>query len=164
MSPEQDNHAFLRLIGECISLWAFLDRGLFDLTKAALGTDDTRTAIVFYSGRTIDNHLSLVDRLVKHGLSKTNFENSWRPLYKRIVRHLETRSIYAHQPKKRAGTTFSIHIEPAERVLGKQYQGLGGKQELSERDLRKHARSLGKLVKEVSDFLGFFTQHAINRP
>jgi hypothetical protein len=164
MNPNGDKDPFLRVVGECVSLWANLDRGLFDLTKAALKTDDLRTAIVFYSWSNISNHLSLVDRLMKNFLSEINLENDWRPLHKKIRLHLDTRSIYAHQPIKRSGTIFSIHIEPAEKILAKKYQGLGDKQELRERDLLKHAKSLVKLVKELSEFHDFFKQKAINRP
>jgi hypothetical protein len=101
-----------------------------------------------------------VDRLMKHSLSKGDFTNKWRPLYKLIRRHLDTRSIYAHQPIRRTGTGrnnraiyyHSIYIDPAEQILEKEHKGLGEKKELVARDLRKHSHSLEKLVKEVSDF------------
>lgn len=161
-----DEEKFLRYLGECVSQWAFLDRALFDLTQTSLGTDDTRTAIVFYHGKTIDNHLALVDRLMKHELPESKFLNSWRPLQKKIIRHLKTRSIYAHHPIKRTGTGkskafyyYSIHIEPAEQLLGKTHAGLGGKDELLAKDLRKHAHSLEKLVKEIWEFHRCFRQN-----
>ncbi len=165
---ERDNETFLRLVGECVSLWAFLDRELFKLTKAALGTDDVRTAIVFYSWTNIANHIQLVDKLMKHGLSETHFASKWKPLHKLIIRHLKTRSIYAHQPLKRTGMGknnrafyyYSIHIEPAELLVRSGHEGLGGKSELVAKDLRKHAYSLEKLVKkELSKFRTFFKQH-----
>lgn len=166
---ERDKEIFLRLLGECVSLWAFLDRELFYLAKTALGTDGVRTAIVFYARQDMTNHLSLVDRLMKHGLFEDHFLHKWRPLQKLITRHLATRSIYAHQPIKRTGVGknnrafyfYSIHVEPAQLQLGGDYkQGLGDKNELLAKDLKKHARSLEKLVKEVSDFHVFFKQHA----
>jgi hypothetical protein len=165
---ERDKEIFLRLLGECVSLWAFLDRELFHLTKTALGTDDKRTAIVFYFRQDLTNHLTLVDRLMKHGVSEDHFLHKWRPLHKVITRHLATRSIYAHQPTRRTGTGknnrafyyYSIHIEPAQQQLGGDFkQGLGDKKELLTKDLKKHAHSLEKLVKEVSDFHAFFKKH-----
>ena len=160
----RDEETFLRLIGECVSQWAFLDRELFKLSQSALGIDELRAAIVFYSWTNIANHLLLVDRLMKHGLSESHFLDKWRPLRKLIGRHLDTRSIYAHQPIKRTGTGkknravyfYSIHIEPAEQLIRTGHQGLGGKNELLAKDLRKHARSLEKLVAEVSRFRNFF--------
>jgi hypothetical protein len=157
---QRDEATFLGLIGECVSLWAFMDRELFNLTRACLGTDDKLTAIVFYSWTNIASHLMLVDRLMKHALSSDHFTKKWRPLQKRIKHHLNTRSIYAHQPIKRTGTGkynrafyfYSIHIEPAEQLLERKYEGLAGKTELLAKDLRKHAMSLEKLVKEVSAF------------
>ena len=157
---ERDRQTFLGLLGECVSLWAFLDRELFNLTQAALGVDHTRAAIVFYSWANIANHLILVDRLMKHRLAAKDFQAEWKPLSKSIRLHLDTRSVYAHQPTKRTGSSennrasyaYSVHIEPAERLLAREYHGLGGKSELSAKDLRKHAYSLEKLVRQVSEF------------
>ncbi len=73
---------------KCVTLWAFLDRGLFYIAQTALGTDDVRTAIVFYARQDITNHLSLIDKLMKHGLSENHFLHKWRPLQKLITRHL----------------------------------------------------------------------------
>jgi hypothetical protein len=161
---KRDRDTFLRVLGECVSLWSFLDRELFNLTQAALGVDHARTAIVFYSWANIANHLTLVDRLMKHSLDKKDFETEWKPLSKSIKRHLDTRSIYAHQPVKRTGTErskrafyfYSIYIEPAEQSLQREYKGLGGKSELLAKDLRKHGRSLENLVKQVSEFYMIF--------
>jgi hypothetical protein len=165
----RDKEIFLRLLGECVSLWAFLDRALFNLAKTALGTDEKRTAIVFYFRQDMTNHLLLLDRLMKHALVEDHFLHKWRPLHKLISRHLATRSIYAHQPIRRTGTGknnrafyyYSIHIEPAQQQLGGDFkQGLGDKTELLAKDLKKHAHSLEKLVNEVSDFHAFFKQRA----
>ena len=147
---QRDAETFLRLLGDCVGQWAFMDRALFGLTKEALGTDRTRAAIVFYSWTNIANHLTLADKLMKHGLSTKHFEAEWKPLSKSVKRHLDTRSIYAHHPIKRTGTSknnrafyyYSVSIEPSEIPLQREYKGLGGKPELLERDLQKHAYSL----------------------
>jgi hypothetical protein len=150
----------------------FSDRELFELTRVALGTDGALAAVVFYSLPSIAGHLSLVDRLLKHRLSATDFEKEWKPLTKSIKHHLDTRSIYAHHPLKRTGTNknerafyfYSIHIEPAELPLGRTYKGLGDKRELVANDLRKHAYSLDTLVKKTSDFRTEFPKLGFSRP
>jgi hypothetical protein len=164
---ERDRQKFFCVLGECVGLWAFLDRELFKVTRTALATDNVRAATVFYGLNSINAHLNLVDRLLRHGLTQFDFLNKWRPLHKKIVRHLETRSVYAHQPVKQTGTGkssrafyyFSIHIEPAERLVRTGHSGLGGKDELVAKDLRKHAHSLQKLVTEISEFHDYFRHH-----
>jgi hypothetical protein len=169
-NAQRDLDTFYSLVGDCISQWAFVDRGLFNLCKTALGTDSTRAAIVFYSSPSVANHLSLVDKLMKYELSGDGFKNKWKPLHKLIERHLNTRSIIAHQPIKPTETSknhhalYSIHIEPAEQILGKKHKGLGDKQELLAKDLRKHARSLRKVANAVSDFHTFLKHDAKRGP
>lgn len=157
---ERDRREFLQLLGGCITLWAHVDRALYYLTHRALGLDHNRTAVVFYNSNTLAGHLANVTRLLRTTLPRARFTADWKPLEKEIDLHLKTRSIYAHHPMKRTGTSrngrqfhfYSIHIEPAERPLNKQYDGLGGKTELLAQDLRKHAHSLEKLVTDISKF------------
>ncbi len=159
---------FYRLVGECINQWSFVDRELFKICELLLGTDSKRTSIVFYSWVNINNHISLVDALLKNALPEDALHERWKPLRKQMYDLLDTRSIVAHQPAKRTGRAdavgrafyeYSLHIEPAERLLGRTYKGLRGKNELHAADLRKHARGIEKLVKRLSKLHGSVERH-----
>jgi len=151
---------FFYTLGTCVNRWAFLDRQLYRLCRFALRSDARQTAFFYYSQRAFNHRLQYVSDALKTVLPLERFENEWRPLHNKIVGLARTRNIFAHHPAKRLGTSdgekavyiYSIHIEPYERVLNRDYQGLRGKKELLLTDLEEHAIAVDNLEGELRAF------------
>jgi hypothetical protein len=82
-----------------------------------------------------------------------------KPLYDEILILSYTRNIFPHHPAKRgtarngqALDVYSIHIEPYERILNKNYPGLRGKLELKIEDLKGHEALVADLESRLHDF------------
>jgi hypothetical protein len=71
-----------------------------------------------------------------------------------------SRNIVVHHPAKRFGMsdgtkpvyTYTIHIEPAERLLNADYNGLRGREELGIEDLWQHTLDVEALEQELRAF------------
>lgn len=152
----EDEREFARLVGECITTWAFVDRQVFGLLNMHLGTNTKRAAVVYYRWPTLAGRADLADALLKSELSKAVFENKWRPIYKDLKNLLAMRAVIAHQPPVRIGTGagtraifhFAIHIELAELEV-KSFEKLRGKLHLGMKDLRDHIGQVQQLVERL---------------
>jgi hypothetical protein len=151
---------FFRWLGICISTWAFVDRRLYQIFHHAMGFDQRKSALVYYSIRQFSGRLRMTDRALKMFLPKEEFEAEWRPLHNEGRDLSNTRNVLAHHPTKRIGTSkngmafdiYSIHIEPYERILNDDYPGLRGKTELLVEDLRQHDSEVGALESRLHNF------------
>jgi hypothetical protein len=150
---------FLQALGLCVSQWAFVDRQLFRLFRFCLQTATHRAAVVYYSQRTLGQHVRAVDQLLKESLTPTHYETDWRPLRGRFEELIAVRNIFAHQPTRRLHTAkngkpvyeYAIHIEPYERLLNRKLRGLKDKDHIDVDDLKKHAEAVHELER---DFIG----------
>jgi hypothetical protein len=155
----QDEREFARLVGECITTWAFVDRQIFRLFALHLETKSKRAAIVYYRLPTLAGRLDLTDALLKNELSKRVFETKWRPICIDTRNLLAVRAVIAHQPPIRTGTgrgqkaiyLFSIHVEPDELEV-KSFEKLRGKKSLGMKDLREHTNQVEKIVERLQTF------------
>lgn len=157
---------FLRAIGLCVNTWSFVDRELyrifrFGLHQFGIAAASKVASILYYKQTTLDRHIQMVDDMIEHVLSTDEYQNEWRPLQKEIRSAALTRNIIVHHPALRTHTSkggkavylYSIHIEPYERLLNKQYPGLKGKLALEITDLKHHAVEVGGLTTELQAFL-----------
>lgn len=85
--------------GRCINGWAFVDQALFDLFRAALGTDLVKASIVYYRSASFSDHLVLTDKIISATLPVgTQERTDWAALKKRIDGLLPFRNKIAHHP------------------------------------------------------------------
>jgi hypothetical protein len=151
---------FFRHLGICITVWAFIDRRLYQIFHHTTGFEQKQSALIFYGDRTFSRRLRLVDRAIKAAWTKERHAQEWRPLHDQIVALSHTRNILAHQPTLRLATAkdgkpfdiYSIHIEPYERILNGDYRGLQGKDQLYIEDLKQHDIEATALESKLCDF------------
>jgi hypothetical protein len=151
---------FYRLLGMCVSSWAFVDRRLYEIFHHAIKLHYKHSAFLYYRNRAFNERLRVVDDALKMALTKEQFENEWRPLRDDIADLSHTRNIFAHHPTLRTGTSkdgkpldiYTIRIEPYERVLNRDYPGLRGKNELGVEDLMQHESEVGQLEMRLYEF------------
>jgi hypothetical protein len=104
------------------------------------------TSLFYYRQRAFNQRLRFVDDALRSVLPKEQYKNDWLPIHTKVDDLSHTRNIIVHHPTKRIGTSdgtkplyiYSIHIEPAERLLNHDYKGLRGKEEIYVEDLRQH--------------------------
>jgi hypothetical protein len=159
---EREMIEFFYELGGCVNRWAFIDRQLYRLCRFGLQMDARQTAVLYYRQRNFNQHLRFADDALRSILSTEHLENEWKPIYKKIDDLSHTRNIIVHHPAKRLAThdrtkpvyiyIYSIHIEPAERLLNQDYKGLRGKQELGIEDLRQHALDVEAAEAELRAF------------
>ena len=153
---------FFYTLGNCVNRWAYVDRQLYRLYRFGLKTDSMRSAILYYKQKTLSQRIQYVDSLLEYSLTEEQFRNEWRPLRNRLQNDLlPTRNIFVHHPARRTGTVkdgkpfyfYSIHIEPYERTLNKQFPGLKGKECLDIGDLERHALDVETLENDLREFV-----------
>jgi hypothetical protein len=150
---------FFRQLGLCVTTWAFVDRRLFQIFHHCMGFDQTQSAFIYYRQRAFNSRLRMVDDAVKV-FAKEIYDSEWRPLRDQTENLSHTRNIFAHQPTLRIGTAkdgkpldiYSIHIEPYERALNKDYPGLRGKETLTVDDLIAHRAETENLEWSLDEF------------
>jgi hypothetical protein len=157
---------FLRAIGLCVNTWAFVDREIyrlfrFGLHRLGFSQPAKAASILYYKQATLDRHLQLADDMLEQVLTEEEYKNEWRPLQKKVKDAGLTRNIIVHHPALRTGTAkrgraaylYSIHIEPYQQLIGKQFPGLKGKTALEIDDLKRHAIEVEELTRELHAFL-----------
>jgi len=148
---------FFQALGRCTNHWAFVDRQIYRIFQHSLGVPAMRASILYYRQRSLGQRLQLVDSLLKTEPGGDWYRDEWKPIYSKIQDLILTRNILVHHPALRRGTSkngkpiyiYSIHIEPYEKMLGKNQPGLQGKDQLHLEDLIAH----GKQVTEIEDEL-----------
>jgi hypothetical protein len=96
--------AFFASLGECITAWSSVERGLFDLFHQALDADRDKCALIFWAIPTFGMRLSYTSMLVTHCLAtydnkETKAQKLWRDLNKDLKNFHSFRNNLAHQPK-----------------------------------------------------------------
>src|SRR6516225_2649352 len=71
---------FFRWLGICVAQWAYIDRRLYQIFHHAMGSNQEKSALIFYQIRAFNRRLRLVDDSVKAFLSKDEYENEWQLL------------------------------------------------------------------------------------
>ncbi|HYQ09239.1 MAG TPA: hypothetical protein VER26_20065 [Xanthobacteraceae bacterium] len=61
---------FYRWLGICVTIWAYIDRRLYQIFHHATGFQQKQSALVFYASRAFNNRLRLVDTAVKMFFTK----------------------------------------------------------------------------------------------
>lgn len=157
---EQAESEFLAELGLCVSQWAFVDRQLFRIFHYCLGAKKPRSAAIYYKKNSLSQRMALVESVIEFGLLDAGVASNWTSIKSVFGKLVLTRNIIAHHPPKRTGTSkdgqatyiYSIHIEPYERALRKEYRGLNGRSELYIDDLRSHADAVQRLANDLVKF------------
>jgi hypothetical protein len=172
----RDEQIFSRLIGECITRWAFIDRALFEYCNYCLGGRWPITAIVFYRTPQLKQRLDLVDELLRKTIffikvripSRSRVAQQrcdtmlreWAIINKKLNGLIEVRNVIAHQPMMRAGTTkkhgkgdrahyyFAIQTE-----MRASYRSGRKHWVLKVEDLRSHFRKTEAMIRVLRGFL-----------
>lgn len=155
-----DSIEFFRRLGICISLWAFVDRSLYQIFHHASGLEQEQSALKFFGFRAFGARLDLVHKAAKAFLLTEIYNDEWKPLLKEAHELSATRNILAHHPTLRTATSkdgkpldiYSIYIEPYERILNRPYPGLLGKEALEVGDLISHADAVEDLRERLRTF------------
>lgn len=152
----RDEETFLRLIGECVTGWAFVDRAIFRVFRQTLGVAPNMAAAVYYDRNTLNQRRDLTNKVMaqKYAPASTILTR-WLILNSEISRLAPVRNSLAHQPAQRTGTVragrphsyYSIHVEPQEVRAG-----LRKPKEFLVADLRSHLRDADKLRKALLSF------------
>jgi hypothetical protein len=139
---------FLRLVGECITRWAFTDRSLFFLFHTALNLDTRSAGIVYYRLNTLDSKFQLVDRTINLVATPKTLE-AWNANKKEMEALKPIRNVIAHHPMlattdagpSRQRHRYSIRIEPYEVEAG-----MRAPRAVDIKILRKHAKQVDELT------------------
>jgi hypothetical protein len=167
---KQDQERFLRLIGESITVWSFIDRTTFWTCEAALRTDRKTAAIVYYSWIAFKQRVELTDELVKSsftGRKSTPAQlkrdalllKEWKAIRNSIRKLSPIRNAIAHNPPARTGIArkdravylFKLAVEPAEIMRGKKSEF-----DIRPADMRNHFITVQALGRRMTRFLARF--------
>jgi hypothetical protein len=147
---------FLRLVGDCVTRWAFIDRMLFVLFLRALNLDVKGAGIIYYRLTTLNSKIDLVDRAI--GLVATPATlKVWKRHKKKMEELLPVRNIIAHHPLlqeisgsgRRSRHRYSIRIEPYEIEIGRRVA-----RSVYANELRQHSVRVDKLTHRLATFSG----------
>ncbi len=150
---------FFFTLGNAVNRWAFVDRVLFKIFRFSLKLDQRQTALFYYAERALNRRIDLVYSSLKSVLPSAQFEE-WKTLAKELKTLSHVRNVFVHHPVKRFGASdgvkpiykWSIHIEPYEKLLNRDYPGLEGKDELFTEDLKDHVSKIEHLEEELRKF------------
>lgn len=139
---------FLRLVGDCITRWAFTDRSLFFLFYTALELDPKSAGIIYYRLTTISSKLQLTDSAVKLVATPETLEK-WNIRKKEMKALIPIRNVIAHHPMlattdSTTGRTrhrYTIRVEPYEVEAG-----VRAPRAVDIKVLRKHAKQVDELT------------------
>lgn len=151
---------FFRQLGQCVAIWAYVDRRLFQIFHHAVGLEQKQSALFYYGDRTFGRRLQLVNRAVKAELPEIDFVSEWKPLHDETKALSHTRNILVRQPTFRVATSrdgkpfdiYSIYIEPYERILNDDYPGLLGKDRLEIKELVRHESDVLQLEAKLQNY------------
>jgi hypothetical protein len=139
---------FLRLVGDCITRWAFTDRSLFDLFRAALNLDLKAAGVIYYRLHTLNSKLQLTESTIKLVALPKTLEQ-WKTCKKEMDDLLPIRNVIAHHPMlattdstpNRTRHRYSIRVEPYEV-----HAGYRSSRMIDIKILRKHAKQVDALT------------------
>lgn len=178
---EKRNREFHLAIGKCISAWAWVDEGLFQLFAACV-KPRTQAAIIYYRTPGLEVRLGLTDEIVRSVLPKPGRKNGghdhqhvkeWAVLRNEIQKLLETRRRVAHHPvhvsfwgveEDETGkvsdvdldaTSFEIYVSAHERDRNpaKEWNAL------SIGDLNEHHTAVRAMEEKLDQFLSVLVQY-----
>jgi hypothetical protein len=139
---------FLRLVGDCITRWAFTDRSLFFLFYTALNIDPKSAGILYYRLSTLSSKLQLTDSTIRLVATPETLK-AWNVGKKEMEALIPVRNVIAHHPMlattdNTAGRTrhrYSIRVEPYEVEAG-----IRAPRAVDIKILRKHAKQVDELT------------------
>ena len=147
---KRNRDAFLRLVGECVTRWAFTDRALFMLFQRALSVDRKAAGIIYYRLNTISSKIQLADSAINLVAMPSNLK-VWQK-YKNTLNHklIPVRNIIAHHPmlqetssspKLRMRFRYFIRVEPYEVEAGQRTPRI-----IDVKMMRTHATRVDKMT------------------
>jgi hypothetical protein len=90
---------FYRMIGHCVTRWAFVDRTLFSLCHICLGTTPEQTALVFYKFSSINDHKLLAGNLIKiTAKPDRDINKQWADISSVFEKLIPFRNFIVHNP------------------------------------------------------------------
>lgn len=139
---------FLRLVGECITRWAFTDRSLFVLFRTALNVDAKSAGILYYRLNTLSRKLQLTEATIKLAASLETLKE-WQVRKKEMDDLIPVRNVIAHHPlleitsrtTNRTRHQYSIRVEPDEVEAG-----IRAPRAVDIKILRKHAKHVDEVT------------------
>jgi hypothetical protein len=169
-SGHESDH-FHMWVGHCITAWADLEDGLFEILWHVLSCPQERAAIVYYKTPSLDARLTLVDELVRFVLPQTKSGDqphadlrNWSAIKSDIAKGLGIRRRIAHQPVRSRKVTVALSSDD---TLGKielsyyeiyvsEMEALRGKpakpETLHINDLIEHEAGLQELTARIHTF------------
>jgi hypothetical protein len=158
---------FFFLVGYAISRWAHVDRTLFDFCRFALGTNEEKTAIVFYRSQSIGDHLALTDALMLAAQLQDHHLAQWKRIRGKIDKLLPFRNDIAHNPPvqklsmqafvsrdpsvpgrmENVGECWAIETESKKLLQTKSTREISA----TDAELVEHIRSVDDLQKDMYD-------------
>lgn len=150
---------FFSTLGNAVNRWAYVDRQLFRLFRFGMRMDNRQAAVIYYEERAFNRRLARVGTVLKSILPIERY-SEWKALAKELNGLSHIRNVFAHHPAKRYGTSdgtkpvyiWSVHIEPYERLLNRDYAGLEDKEELFTEDLVKHISDVEATEEKLRKF------------
>jgi hypothetical protein len=147
---KRNRDAFLRLVGECVTRWAFTDRALFLLFRQALDIDVKSAGTLYYRLTTLSSKLALTDAVIKLVATPTNLK-VWKTYKKKMDQLIPIRNIVAHHPllQSTSGTRhqYFIRVEPYEVEAGYRAPRM-----IDAKILRAHATHVDNLTHRLAAF------------
>jgi hypothetical protein len=98
---DRPSDKFYALYGRCINEWAHIDELLCEFFTFALGTDEHRAAVIYYSWVSIGQRKAQTDKLMNIILSNDELREhrkAWAHASAEIEKHLAFRNDLAHEP------------------------------------------------------------------
>ena len=97
MSPfPEDRKMLFCAIGKSLARWQYIETGLFLIAFAAMGATAKNCSLAFFSIKSAENKLSLVDRLVYHSIDQFRHNKYWRPISNNISDFIPYRNALAN--------------------------------------------------------------------
>jgi hypothetical protein len=162
-SLNQKTTIFFATLGQAITIWAHVDRLLFDLCDYALRSQSEKTAVIFYRIKTIGEHLALTDNLLELSLSEEN-QKKWSVISSMIVTLLSFRNDLAHNPAlqvadlpiKEGWVTLDIPVNEQWWEIRTEQRKLLHKKHKQKRasveEIKLHVLSVQRLVNSINEF------------
>jgi hypothetical protein len=158
---------FILMLGNCITEWSNVEHWLFQICHKALGSEQIKTAIVYYRTPSIDARLSLTDELVRAtlprhapGAQPHPDLRLWQDTLKEFKDLLPVRNRLAHHPvrvNQRTRFAESIETEVWFESYISQTESLRGRasdlKPLRKDDLFAHLKLVNGLTTRIHNFL-----------
>lgn len=151
---QRKGHDFLALVGNVFATWQGIEHTVLDIYLAFFKPHRTdASAVVFYSTRTFDARLTLVDGLIAHFCVDAQKEQ-WAKLHKKIRNKGMARNAIAHGTVTRYGTDSKREwmIGPSPYDLTRNPDPLSKEAYYPASELKSMCESFLRLTKTLDEF------------